>query len=856
MTIDADKLTNIIVNNKDKKKIAKTIIEKNPQVLSVIPKLKADPENSQNLAEGRINANLAVLIDIHNKISNNRENNKAIIELFPDIEMSIQIIVSSILSPKKMTDTTLNYRIDKKKNILPSISKGVLDILKDYLNDNYDFEEDLPEILRQALFETGSYVQLIVPEASLDELINKELLPSYSTEEFKAKVDFVRERHLDSINLESYNPSVKEQEGDNDVVKLAKMLISTEVMNITDNPNILQYSDLTESVRSSIVRSTHRRNNGVSMEDSKDKLGYLDIFRKDGHSNVPETLARLKTKSEASRASIGRPMMIDLPSESVIPIGNFAYLVMLDERGKPLDVNDREKDLSNISSSLSINPNERMTPIKKAYKNLISNSTCGVNTSGLFEIYKALLEKEIYNSVKTSIYDTNIDISNKNDIYYIMFVRALAGRRTSLLYVPKDLITYYAFQYNDIGVGKSLLENLAVLSSLRSILLFSKVMGQVKQSIDMTKVTISLDPDDPDPEKSIEQMQDSILKLRQNYMPLGINNFVDIVNWLNKAGLQFEYENNPLIPDVKVTFDNNNMQHTIPDTDLDEDLRKQTILAFGLSPEVVDNSFSPDFATTVTSNNLLLARRISIYQKKFCRFLTSTVEKIMYNDEDLRAKIKEVILEDKEALRKTLDEDESALFDRDESAFYSYYLDKISDSVIISLPQPEATTLENMKTEFLTFEEGLDKVLEYVISTDMFTEDMVGDVSQHVDSLRAVVKAYYIRRWMSENDYMTEVLELAGGDEDEVTAMLGVMSDNLAGTMSGATKLFAMMRKYRIAAKKDLSDVFNDEDTDSFSSSDSYSSDDSSSDDGSSDDTGGDDFSAGGDDDGMFDFGE
>ncbi|NYW24484.1 hypothetical protein C6506_28745, partial [Escherichia coli] len=89
----------------------------------------------------------------------------------------------------------------------------------------------------------------------------------------------------------------------------------------------------------------------------------------------------------------------------------------------------------------------------------------------------------------------------------------------------------------------------------------------------------------------------------------------DLVNWIQRAGLQFSYENNPLIPEVKIDFENANLSHTVPDSDLEEELRKQTIIALGLPPETVDNGFNPEFATTVVNNNILLSKRVLIYQK-------------------------------------------------------------------------------------------------------------------------------------------------------------------------------------------------------------------------------------------------
>lgn len=826
MSINPDKLKKVIDGNRDKKQIARRIIEKNPETLPVISKLKKDEFGSgEHDIENRLSSNAGVLLELHNKMRNVKENNRAIIELFPDIEMSIQIIVSSILSPKKMTETDLLYSINKNKNVPPSVTTPLLGMLKDYMNDEYEFEDKLPLWIRESLFESGSYVQLVVPEASLDNIVNRDLLTNYSTEDYKAKVDQIVLSSVEPINLKTL-PIVTTEKIDNDAEELAKYLSSRSMVNLTDNPGILKYSEFKNSMRSSIVKRSMKGGISVSLE-SAEKLSYLDLFRSDrGSRGSNHNYEYIKTKSQASRKSLGKPMVVKIPSESIIPVflpgatsNHISYLILLDESGRPLNVDNRANSIEDINNGLVVNPNNKQTPIQKAYRNLIMNSTSNVDMRGLFEVYKSVMEKQIYETINESIYNSDVEIANQNDVFFLMFVRALSGRRTNILLAPRELVSYGAFQYNELGIGKSLLENLAILSSLRAILLFSKVMGQVKQSIDITKVNVSLDPNDPDPEKTIEQIQDGVLKLRQNFMPLGINNPVDLVNWLQKAGLQFEYTNNPRIPDVQLAFENNNMQHTMPDSDLDEDLRRQMILSLGLSPETVDDSFSPEFATTVVSNNLLLSKRIAIYQNKLCSDLKEFLELIIYNDEDLRTEIKEILNDNMELIEASLDEEEKALMLKDKERFLEYYIEELSNALVLSLPKPEHSTLENMAVEFSQYVENLDNVLDNVISTEFFTDEITGEISMYIDSLKAIYKGHLVRKWMAENNYYTETLDISLNDEEDIEHLLEVITTYMSTTMKNSTKLMSIMKRFKKAVNVDLMKIMTDDEEgeDSFS---------------------------------------
>lgn len=818
MPINTDSLIEVINKNKNKKLVASKIIESNPKVLPILPKLILNKDASKNIdREDRLNINRNILESIYYKIKNTKENNKNIIKLFPDIELAIQILISSILSPKKMTDIQLNYKLDKNFHNNSPVIASLIEKVKTYINDEYELEDKLPDILREALFNSGAYAIAIIPESSVDEIINTDLLPSYSTEEFKQKSEVIIHnltKPINILNVSSKNVSLKETSSN--PIDLIEYMVSESFVKITDNINILRFSNIKEKITKSLISNSLKRNVSISQE-SLDKLNYLDIFRYKSNTNVIKDIEFVKLKNETKRKTIGKPMVVKIPTESIIPIfipgdetNHIGYFVLLDEAGKPLNTEISDKNIDRIN--VTVNSNgiaNQLTPIQKAYNNLINNSTNNVDVNQLFDLYKDVLEKQIYSSIKNSLYGSNLDIANKNDIYFLMFTRALSNQKTNILYIPKELLVYFAFYYNELGTGKSLLDNLSILSSLRAILLFSKTMAYAKQSIDVTKVNISLDPNDPDPEKTIEQVQDSVLKLRQNYFPLGINNPVDLVNWIQRSGLQFSYENNPLLPNIKIDFENANLTHTIPNSDLEEELRKQTILALGLSPETIDNGFSPEFATTIVNNNILLSKRVLIYQKTLIRHLTKFLNIIIYNDEELRVNLKKYLIENIDSLSEGLDNEEKQLLVKDKGEFIEYFLNKFADSLYIELPKPENTNIANLSAEFDIYKENLEKVIDSVISTEIFNEDISGDFSTHIDTIKNVYKHYLLRKWMSDNNYYPEALKISEVNDEEVEGLLNIILTHLNYTNRNGVKLITTLQKFKDAINKDISGVNN-----------------------------------------------
>jgi hypothetical protein len=808
MPVSPKSLVSILEENKNKKLAATRILEANPKSVPVVSKLIRTPDSGRSIERDRTFVNKQSIMKIYKKLNTQNQSNEYVTKLFPDIELAIQILVSTILSPKKMTDTQLNYSFSTEMSMDAVVSSKLLKTLSDYLNLEYKLEEKLPDIIREALFETGAYVTAIIPESSVDEVINSDIIPTFSTESFKANVDTVIKKCTSGINIlhqvgHAFPAEIKTP------LHFVKSIASEEYLRITDNPDIFKLAKVKDKLRSKIIKSALKKGQAISTE-SLDNLNYIDIFRGRNNSSADKDVEFIKTSKETTRKSLGKPMVMKLPTAAVIPVfvpgdpsNHVGYFVLLDGNGTPLEINVNESDEQYMFNFFETSENTQFNLTKKSYNNLVESVTKGIDTAELFDLYRDVVEKQLYTSIKNSIYGSNVDVANKNDVYFLMFTRALKEQHTSLLFIPKELVTYYAFYYNELGIGKTLLENITILCSLRSILLFSKVMAYTKEAIDITKVNISLDPNDPDPEKTIEQIQDSVLKLRQNYFPLGINNPVDLVDWIQRAGLQFAYENNPLLPDVKIDFENVNLEHTIPNSELEEELRKQTIIALGLSPEVIDNGFTPEFATSVVNNNILLSKRVMVYQTKLLGHVKSFVEMVVNNDEDLRTKLKTIVYDHITDITIHLNEKEKVQLNEDKVAFVNNYIDTIVEKLDIKLPTPDNTNLENLASDYDLYKENLDKVIDTVISTDMFTSDIAGDVSSQIDSVKSIYKNYLLRKWMADNNFYPEVLQYASSDNDESNAMSDTLKSHLVNVMKNTDLLIKSMGKFKLASNAD-----------------------------------------------------
>lgn len=825
--------------NSGKSYPALQLVQSNPQTAALVSKLikpreKADFDLKRQNSHHALNQ--AQILAISESTSTRAKDNENIVKLFPDIELAVQILVSSILSPKDMVKSELIYKA--KDPILPSeLLLKLNQVVSSHFENHYLIKDELQEILRDTLFNTGSYIKAILPESVVDEIINQNRAVSTESlaELFKPQTSVVEhlgflgnpgpkrqgtalESFLNNPGSISYNP------------KLSRLhdgtMVTLEHLEIVDNYKLLKLPSIIEVANKQKVKSlvSHdaRKSKTLSLEaQQKDKKispeELATLMYKSGQNNS-QTFMVIPGKGNSKRKNVGRPLILRLPSEAVIPVyvpGNESkhtgYFILVDMDGNPVSRKSQQDNNDGLSSLLSSqNQSQSLSSMlmTKAKKNLVGNDNVPT-LDQITKVYASIVEADLMERLSNGLYGNNVKVADNEEIYRIMLTRALASKYTRLIYIPAELTTYFAFKYFDNGVGKSYLDDIKNLTSLRAILLFSKVMAMTKSAINITHVNMTLDPQDPDPQKTIEMSQHEIIKMRQQYFPLGINSPVDLVDWIQRAGLEFSFEGHPGLPQTKFDFESKNIQHQVPDSDLDELLRKQTYMAFGLSPETVDNGFNSEFATTVVSNNILLSKRIIQLQQIFTRHLSDYLHKLVSNDTIIVDEIKQLLKENTGLVEKTLSDDEKAAFKENEESFLTDLIDRYIENLEVDLPRPDITSLQTQSTAFTEYTEALDKVLDSWISSEFITSDLAGEISNNIDSIKAVVKGYYIRRWMSENGYMPELNDIVTSNEDgKPTLDIYELNHNhIEGLVRSSMKFIEKMNTVKKAADQDLNNL-------------------------------------------------
>ena len=337
-------------------------------------------------------------------------------------------------------------------------------------------------------------------------------------------------------------------------------------------------------------------------------------------------------------------------------------------------------------------------------------------------------------------------------------------------------MTYYAFNYNDFGIGKSRLNNSEIIGSIRAMLMFSNTMASVRNSIGRTRLNIALDEKDPTPEDTINMIQHEYTKSRQANYPLGSSNPGEIIEYLRSSAVDISVEGNPRYPSTKVEVEDVRRDVGMPDTDLEERLYKNHIRSIGMAPETIDATIGTDFAANVISSDLLLTKRVMKMQGIQNGHNEDYIRKYILNSGPLLDQLKAQLLENKV---KESDVDDLLL--------------TFIDDIQVSLPTPSVSKIERQQQAHDTYSDFLDTALEAYFSAEMLDGMLDSDLESTIEPLIKTIKSYYMRNWLRNNNVLPELAMIA--NKDEASTFINETEDYVKSLVDNMGDLMRRLRK-------------------------------------------------------------
>ena len=804
-----------------KKKVAdvQNLRNQSPETLSIMAKqVKGENTDKNKTYEQIAKENSEVLNDTFKRIVCKKSKNLEILGTFPDIETAGEIVLATTLNPNKITDIKLNYSIDDVERIGDEgVRSLITDMIQKDMTIHYKILDELPEIGRNMFLVTGSDPRLTLSEAALDDIINNDITSTLSMENSDVAMDVLIDKgtsprsilpgihkFLGKENNVSMTTESIKSSGDVHQAMVDSLISKANIM-FTDNVGVLGLAGQLKEAKNSIIKKGFKRGGSLSME-SNEQLGKLNIFRDRTKANDTKAAIILPTRNQASRKGIGRTVVIKVPSEAVAPVcipGNKeehqGYFIMLDDKANFITGDMAKSAYDRLNENLHNNSSFTNSPITNVYRDLIGNGggeTC-IDMKKLVTLYEATIEKQINDLFIDSLYGDVVEIPNINSISAMMFTRALRGQKTTLLYAPKEVMSYFSLWNDNFGLGKTLLDDLRIPISFRSILLYARTMGNLKNMIDITEAILTLDPNDPDPEQTIQIAKVKMGKLMANNFPLGEDDPMVLLDWIQKAGIRLVAKGHPDIPDMDVEYNKVGLQYSQPDVELENEIKEQIFGKIGVPAETVSQSYTQDFAIEVVKRSQLYSKRIIMNQTLFNPEITNYVRNIVYNDEIMRDEIKRILKENKAVLfeGKTIDDDIKANISEDD--MYDDYIDEIISNLHVRLPKLYDGETSDSDAQFQNYVDRITAALDVIYNSDYVSDGSMPEISENIEFVKNTIKTTLIRSWCADNNYLPDLFKIVAG----------VDKDDIEGLIQSNRVQYEALYKLTIGLTKDLTEL-------------------------------------------------
>lgn len=788
-----------------------TFSERNDYTDALVRKLVA-PKGEENSSthKTRIPSQYELAPFMQDTIQRSRDADY-IFEVLPDLEYVAQIAISSILSSKDLITTTLTYNCTNDK--LPiELKADMLNVVQSHFDNEYKLSSYLYDILYDVMFKTGSYGVAVIPESSIDKLINNgKVVGNESLSSFKSELTpkglfgSTQNKSSEVLGLEalmSGNPPIKEDESELEPVA------GWGKIKLIDNPNHMKVSKIqehltkrrkdelnplksktiaaVESYKGELkrpglesknelyenqMRSLGSVSNPVANQAIVDKeVETYDRSKFNNSSYEPKHIEELVTARKSQTVNVGHPLVQHIPSEAIIPVhvpGDFknqiAYLVLIDNIGNPVN----KYDLINSTTAWSwVEGNATSSLIGDTAKSMgvDQDNNTDWTVSKLTQSYADIVERDIINSINNGMYGENATISRPEEVYRIMMARAMTKKSTQILIIPVEQFTYYALDYTDFGIGRSLTDKNKVLTTARAAMMFATTQASILNSTRNMEYTIELDPNDREPEKTIDDTQYRISQAYASRIPF-TGKISDMETFFSNAGISFSIEGNEYYPSTKVSVSDNTPDYKLPDESISEDFAKRNYRAYGVDPDLIISGDGIEFATQIHSKDLIATKQTVKNQEKLTPLISHFVQTYVISSgplmEDLAILVKDHLKNDEVPL---------------EEGVMGAYLDAFIESIEVSVPSPDMSLLEVQMNSYEQFTEAVDKIIDVYID-----DDFLSGTQADIDSQRAkaLIGNYYRRMWFKNNGIEPELTDMFEGTEERTDLIELIANSNI-----------------------------------------------------------------------------
>lgn len=702
---------------------------------------------------------LGVVQSSLSKVGNDRMENRKILQIMPEVDKAARLMIASTFSPNDLTNQKIVVKFDTPEAI-DSLGEKLSEFATDFFQEKLNLKTAAAKWVYQFGYETGASVFAIIPLRTFERIEDASYL---GMENFISKVidpvateaifgfgdnrSGVNDTTGEILGLESFGKAamtalaeevggIKTDPSNSSAMRnLVEKFIGHEALNLTDNPSILQLHETAKKKvksRTKSVLNTKFRNQGSIQQEPI-----------------------LSIDASEDTEVMGDPILMRLPPEAVTvihtpgdPNDHQGYLVLLDRQGNPINAVAMEQ--SKTSSSMGMhggnNQNSIFNQVYTAYG--LHSSSGSINKDVMHRLYNQIISQHIHKRIDKAGF-TNVTLGNSDAMFRCMFSRFLQDKQTRVLFLPKELVTYMAFELDEEGYGVSRLERIKFALGMKMAVQVSRTLATIKAAMDRRRIEVKFSDNLMEhPETIMQTVVNEYLKkstMSFSTDPNVIQNQIAdkslSIKGIDIPGFeQFDLSNEPDSRSSSFDFD----------PKIEESLDKQINNGLHVPPSAMNSLGEDEYARSITTTNLFFAMDVALDQDIVKQHISDLIRKYARFSQSFLSGICKVA-PGFETGNDNTSIDKTAVSKSDGEVVIpkGYDIDALIDSMSISLPHPNVAP---SKAQF----EALNAMIESIggMVDALFPDDLVGQndtLLPVVRLLRAKFKSTNIRNYLERS---------------------------------------------------------------------------------------------------------
>ena len=500
-------------------------------------------------------------------------------------------------------------------------------------------------------------------------------------------------------------------------VKVTKELNEGDVLKMSENPEIVKFSQERKKLNKARIDEMYRRH-----EQSGTTITYL-----------PEYFIDLDTVDTDTAYMSPYGFYMVLPSESVIPIiskhdptDHLGYFVLVDIDGTPLTYQESGISGDVFSSTSGLVQSAHSAMFGSSMFNISSNK---ISDRMKRDVFNTILDNIISKRL-TSMTHTDCTVKDINNISAVMFQRMLEKKQTGLVYVPNRYMTYLCFDYNENGTGRSILSKVQFILALRTTFVVASIMAMANDAISHTNINVTFDDKITNYEQILDIIKNQFIEKRR--MKLSMDP-TDITRDIARNALTISPKNMAGIQGFEIEPVTQSHQSVKADTELLSALDTMLVTALGVPYAALNQLSETEYARSVVTNNLFFSKQIIKDQKCLCGYLEAYCKKMMMFSPRVQSDIAKIVSSSTKVRSQVVDKAGTGRTNA------SKIVQRIISKIKVKLPTPALAPDKAQFNEFTEYVRIIDDLSNIIFNAEIApTDDTVAQNT--LNYLRSVWK--------------------------------------------------------------------------------------------------------------------